>query len=304
MLTFNRLRQRRKKALPRPEARGRLLRIEQLEDRTLLTLLGQSLFPADNPWNQNISQAPVASNSTAIMNAIIGTYGNHNLHPDFAEDDQTAGAPLYGIPYNVVHGNGVPKVSVVIDAYPSESDIEPAPIPANAVLEGDTQTGPTVGLANRGDSHLILYDEDNNIDYEFYHASRPSENSDGMWHADAEAVWNMNTNTFRTHRLDFGRCRGPADSARPGSSRRGSAHHRRRAGGDRPCAPFHPDEFGNPRPIPLSRVAHRQQQRQSGHRSTYGRPLPPQGKRQHFWARSGLADHRQGLAKLWHDRGR
>ncbi len=25
-------------------------------------LLGTNLFPADNPWNQNISQAPVATN--------------------------------------------------------------------------------------------------------------------------------------------------------------------------------------------------------------------------------------------------
>ena len=60
------------------------------------------------------------------------------------------------------------------------------------------QTGPTVGVNNRGDSHLIVYDEDNNIAYEFYRASRPSENSDGHWHADQESVWDMKTNTFRT----------------------------------------------------------------------------------------------------------
>jgi hypothetical protein len=34
------------------------------------TLLGTNLFPADNPWNQNISQAPVATNSAAIMSSI------------------------------------------------------------------------------------------------------------------------------------------------------------------------------------------------------------------------------------------
>jgi autotransporter-associated beta strand protein len=187
-----------KRVLHRPADGRKSLRFEQLEDRALLTLLGQSLFPADNPWNQNISQAPVAANSTAVINAIINAYGDHHLHPDFGQDYQAPDTPLYGIPYNVVHGDSVPKVNVVIDAYASESDIEPAPIPANAVLEGDTPTGPTVGQGNRGDSHLIVWDEDNNIDYEFFAASRPSENADGMWHADSETVWNMNTNTFRT----------------------------------------------------------------------------------------------------------
>jgi hypothetical protein len=171
--------------------------VEALEDRTVPTLLGSQLFPADNPWNQPITNAPVAANSGAILNNIISLYGDGRLHPDFGQDYHTA-TDLYGIPYNVVHGNGTPKVHVVIDAYPGESDLRDAPIPANAVIEGDMQNGPTVGLSNRGDSHLIVYDVDNNIGYEFYAASRPGENSDGQWHADQETVWNYNTNEFRT----------------------------------------------------------------------------------------------------------
>ena len=197
MLDFTRLWPHKKKPAPGRMVRGTSLRVEQLEDRTLLTLLGKSLFPADNPWNQKITQAPVAANSAAIISAIISKYGNGRLHPDFGQDYQTA-TDLYGIPYNVVHGNSVAKVQVIIDAYPDESDIENAPIPANAVLEGDLQNGPTVGASNRGDSHLLVWDEDNNIAYEFYYASRPSENSDGKWHASCEAVWNMNTDSFRT----------------------------------------------------------------------------------------------------------
>jgi hypothetical protein len=161
------------------------------------TLLGTNLFPADNPWNQNISQAPVATNSAAIMSSIIATYGNGRFHPDFGQDYRTANTDLYGIPYNVVHGN-TSRVHVVIDAYPGQSDLLDAPIPANAVIEGDMQTGPTVGVNNRGDSHLLVWDEDNNVAYEFYRASRPSENTDGQWHADQESVWDMKTNTFRT----------------------------------------------------------------------------------------------------------
>ena len=171
--------------------------VETLERRTLLTLAGNQLFPADNPWNQNVAAAPVAANSTAIINNIISIKGsNGRLHPDFGQDTGSSDS-LYGIPYNVVHGNSTPKVNVVIDDYASESDIQPIPIPANAVLEGDTQDGPTVGLDNRGDSHLIVYDEDNNVAYELYAASRPSENSDGQWHAAQESVWNLNQDTFR-----------------------------------------------------------------------------------------------------------
>jgi hypothetical protein len=179
-----------------PRSGCKLLRVERLEDRALLSLMGLSLFPADNPWNQKIDQAPAAANSTAIISAIVGKYGNGRLHPDFGQDFRAAN-PLYGIPYNVVHGNSVAKIQVVIDAYPSESDIQNAPVPASAVIEGDQQNGPTVGVNNRGDSHLIVWDEDNDVAYEFYRASRPSENTDGKWHADAEAVWDMKTDTFR-----------------------------------------------------------------------------------------------------------
>jgi hypothetical protein len=155
------------------------------------SLLGSSLFPADNPWNQNISQAPAATNSAAIISKI----GNGRFHPDFGQDYRV-GNGLYGIPYNVVHGNSTPKVQVVTGD--GESDIVNCPIPPNAVIEGDTDNGPTVGLANRGDSHMLVWDEDSNILYEFYLASRPSENSDHQWHAQNESVWDTKTNSFRT----------------------------------------------------------------------------------------------------------
>src|SRR4051794_32638048 len=115
--------------------------VDRLETRELLTLLGQQLFPSDNPWNQNIASAPVASNSAAIMNNIINLYGNGRFHPDFGQDSQSSN-PLYGIPFNVVHGNTQPKVHVVVDAYPDESDLKDAPVPSSAVLEGDNQNAP------------------------------------------------------------------------------------------------------------------------------------------------------------------
>src|SRR5215469_14447070 len=159
-------------------SRRKRLLVEELEDRTVPTLLGQQLFPADYPWNQNISDAPVAANSAAII-AHIGN--SIHIHPDWGADSPTnKNNPLYGIPYNVVHGNSTATINVIIDNYPGESDIVPMPIPTNAVIEGDFQSGPNTNgpgysTNQRGDSHLIVWDEDNNIGYELYGACRPSD---------------------------------------------------------------------------------------------------------------------------------
>jgi len=190
------------------------LHVEELEVRVVPTLMGQQLFPADNPWNQNISNAPLAANSAAII-ANIGS--SITIHPDWGSDSASNGNdPLYGIPFNIVHGNSTAKVNVIIDNYPGESDIVPVPIPAGAVIEGDFQNGPNTNgggynSGQRGDSHLIVWDEDTNIAYELYGVTRPSDktlfpNTDGaelahtdnQWHAAQETVWNMNTDTFRT----------------------------------------------------------------------------------------------------------
>jgi len=207
---------RRGPARRRPRLRHALLRLEKLEDRVVPTLLGQQLFPSDYPWNQNISNAPVAANSAAII-ANIGSA--IKIHPDWGDDNSSNGnSPLYGIPFNVVHGNspGVTKVNVIIDNYPGESDLLPVPIAPGAVIEGDYQNGPNpngggYNPGQRGDSHLIVWDEDNNIAYELYGATRPADptlfpntsgvelpHPDGLWHAAQETVWNMNTDSFRT----------------------------------------------------------------------------------------------------------
>jgi hypothetical protein len=206
----------RRRCLSRPRRSGRrqTLELALLEDRIVPALFGQQLFPLDNALNQNISNAPVAANSAAII-ANIGA--STRLTPNWTAADPSLGSsPLYGFPFNVVHGNSTAKVNVIIDNYPGESDIEQVPIPANAVLEGDYQNGPNPNGAGynvnqRGDSDLIVWDEDNNIAYELYGVSRPSDpalfpntsdielpHADGLWHAAQESVWNMNTNSFRT----------------------------------------------------------------------------------------------------------
>jgi hypothetical protein len=179
----------------------------------LASLLGQQLYPSDYPWNQSISNAPVAANSASIISHIGGSI---TIHADWGADNPVNGAsPLYGIPYNVVHGNSTAKISVTIDNYPGESDIVSVPIPTNAVIEGDYQNGPNpngggYNTGQRGDSHLIVWDEDNNLGYEFYGTTRPSDtnlfpntssvelpHTDGKWHAAQETVWHFNADSFR-----------------------------------------------------------------------------------------------------------
>src|SRR5262249_15255381 len=166
----------------------RHLFLEALEQRTVPTLLGNQLFPADNPWNQKITNAPVAANSATLV-ASIGL--TSPVHADFGSGLYQGS--LIGIPFNVVSGTQ-PKINVVIDSYGSERDLKPIPIPANAVIEGD----PLPAAQNTGDRHLLVYDKDNNIVYETFNTHRPAEEPDGQWHADSEAVWNLSTDSFRT----------------------------------------------------------------------------------------------------------
>ena len=69
---------RRRPARRRPIRRAALA-LEELEGRIAPALLGQQIFPTDYPWNQNISSAPVAANSAAIIAHIGGSIG---IHPD------------------------------------------------------------------------------------------------------------------------------------------------------------------------------------------------------------------------------
>ncbi|HKB41783.1 MAG TPA: IPT/TIG domain-containing protein [Gemmataceae bacterium] len=209
-------------ASPRPLCRTMavvgLLAASAMATPARADLLGKQLFPSDNAWRQDISNAPVAANSAAII-AKIGTVTR--ITPYWYRDNPADGTfPLYGIPYNVVHGNSTAKVSVVVDNFPSESDLVPVPIPPNAVLEGDYENGPNPNGAGygengnpnqRGDSHLIVFDVDNNVAYELYGVSRPGDSTlfpdnadveqphtDGLWHAAQETVWDFNQDSFRT----------------------------------------------------------------------------------------------------------
>jgi hypothetical protein len=142
------------------------------------SLGGRRPFPPDNPWNQDISGAPVDAQSDALF-ASIGR--DKPLHPDFGT--VYAGAPS-GIPYIVVPGTQ-PRVPVRFD-YADESDPGPYPIPPDAPIEG--------GPKGKGDRHILVVDRDHWKLYELFSA-RPD--GSGGWKAGSGAIFDLGSNAER-----------------------------------------------------------------------------------------------------------
>lgn len=143
------------------------------------------VFPADNPWNQDISQLPVHPKSAAYLS----TMSSGDLHPDFGTvwDNK----PI-GIPYVIVQGNQ-PKVPVSF-YYDDESDPGPYPIPNNAPVEGQPVGQPNTASFG-GDRHVLVIDDDNCLLYETFD-SHPV-NGGQSWTAGSGAIWDLNSNALR-----------------------------------------------------------------------------------------------------------
>jgi hypothetical protein len=144
------------------------------------SLHGKQVFPADNPWNEDISGLPVDANSGNLIASMgLGT----SLHPDFGT--VWAGAPN-GIPYIVVSGSQT-KVAINFTPYGSESDPGPYPVPPDAPIEG--------GPNGSGDRHVIVIDRDNWKLYELYSAFPVGGGA--SWRAASGAVFDLNSNALR-----------------------------------------------------------------------------------------------------------
>lgn len=132
------------------------------------------IFPANNPWNTDISGETVDPNSDKLI-ASIGK--DIHLHPDFGTVWQ--GSPI-GIPYNVVGGNQ-PKVKISF-RYASESDPGPYPVPPWALVEAGS------------DKHVLVIDTLNCKLYELYNAVK---NKDNSWNAGSGAEFDLTSNKLR-----------------------------------------------------------------------------------------------------------
>jgi hypothetical protein len=131
------------------------------------------VFPANNPWNQDISQLPVDPNSARYL-AAINSLGDTNLHADFGAN------PEYGIPFRVVSAAG--SLPVNFTEYGNESDPGPYPIPRHTPIE----TG--------SDHHVLVVDSSRCKLYELYHAQ---PNVGGGWDAGSGAVFDLSSNLLR-----------------------------------------------------------------------------------------------------------
>jgi hypothetical protein len=131
-------------------------------------------LPSEAAWNQDISQAPVAPDSAAVI-AYIDAHGGDRLHPDF-------GSPrAYGFPYAVV-GAGRRKLPIHYTAYGSESDPGPFPVPPAAPVEG--------GAGSDGDRHVLVVDRSSCVLYELYRGFFKG-GAEPHWNADSGARWDL-----------------------------------------------------------------------------------------------------------------
>jgi hypothetical protein len=134
------------------------------------TLAGCRVFPADNPWNRDVSADPVDPRSDAYIASIgAGTF----LHPDFGSD------PTFGIPWTSVPGTQA-RVPVTFD-FDDESDPGPYPIPPDAPVEAG------------GDQHVLVVDRDACKLYEMFDAERTGPG----WQAGSGAVFDLGSNALR-----------------------------------------------------------------------------------------------------------
>lgn len=150
---------------------------------------GRALFPASNWWNQDISQAPVDSNSDAYLN-FIGR--SRTLHPDF-------GPPPYGIPYVGV-GGAQARVPVQFTDYGDESDNgingdSGYPIPSEAATQPNFIEGAVPGGGSSGDRHLLVVDRDRFVLFELY-ATRWDAGA-SRWTAASGAIFDLTANGRR-----------------------------------------------------------------------------------------------------------
>lgn len=135
-----------------------------------------AIFPADNPWNLDISTAAIDPYNSQIIAALSA----NSIKADFGSG-LWDNAPI-GIPYVVVCGSQA-KLPVTFTDYGDESDAGPYAIPLNAPIEGNGQ----------GDSHVISVDKDNGMLYELFNAHV----NNGHWEASSGAIFNLNTNDLR-----------------------------------------------------------------------------------------------------------
>jgi hypothetical protein len=150
------------------------------------------IFPADNPWNADVSKWPLHKNSDAIV-ASIGKDKPLRCNSDMGYILVPLGQKL---------------IDVKLVEYPDESDKGPYPLPEGITIEGwpksyttdrGSKTAPPLDDIQRdkanegGDRHAIVVDPGKMMLYEFYQLKR----TDAGWQAAGAAIFDLKSNKLR-----------------------------------------------------------------------------------------------------------
>ena len=152
------------------------------------------VFPADNPWNQVVSNWPLSSSSKNII-ASIGEQKALCYNSDMGFVLVPPNQPLVDVKY--VGYSGGPGST-------SESDLGPFPIPAITPIEGWPGFGGQItakslddaqrDVANQsGDRHASVVDPVNRMLYEFYAMKK----TDGGWQTVGTSIFDLKSNKLR-----------------------------------------------------------------------------------------------------------
>lgn len=143
-------------------------------------LAALQVFPADNPWNQDVSKLPVLRDSADI----VGSIGSDK--------------PLqfnWDMGFILVPPDQKP-VPVKITDYADESDKGPFPVPDNAPIEDWPICGrklEDIQRAGDGDRHVLVVDPWNRTLVELYQGRR----TDAGWRAAQASSFDLKTNALR-----------------------------------------------------------------------------------------------------------
>ena len=159
------------------------------------TIAGCTIFPADNPWNTDISGYPLNANSATYLANMSPSTG---FHPDWGTvTDQ------YGMPFSTGTGATPQPLTWNVSWGVGESDKLPCPTGSNQFCYPIPLTAPIEGgpsAATDSDRHVLYIDTagapNNCTLYELYNAQNPTGGSG--WTASNGAIFPLGTNKLRT----------------------------------------------------------------------------------------------------------
>jgi len=160
------------------------------------------LFPPDNWWNVDVSNAPLDPGSAGYI-SFINNGGSRQMHPDFGGNVSAGSTQIYGFPYIIVD-SAVPLRAVHF-AYADESDgvnhstgasFPFYPIPDEAITQAHWIEGGEPGnvdLRASSDRHILIFERDHRRLFELYNVY-----FDGTsWNAGSGAFFDVNSNGRR-----------------------------------------------------------------------------------------------------------